>query len=79
MSVSHTLQHPNYIPQTRINDIGIIFLVLAISFNLSTRPIALPAVTSMEIPFENVQGQVLGFGGVANNTQHGSSKSDLLK
>lgn len=78
MAVNHTLQHPDFVNQTRVNDIGIIILIQVITFNLSTRPIALSTVESSEIPYENVQGQVLGFGGTANNQQHGSSKNFIL-
>lgn len=77
MTVNHTIQHPDFVHTTRENDIGIIFLIQTITFNLISRPISLPTVESTEIPFENVQGQVLGFGGIANNQQHGSSKKDF--
>lgn len=72
--IDRILQHPDYVHSSRINDIGIIFLNQSLSFSLTVRPINLPGTKNFEIPFENVQGQVLGFGGTANNVQQGSSK-----
>lgn len=46
-----------------------------ITFNVNTRPIVLPFEDMPETPNENVQGQVLGFGGTANNQQQGSGEN----
>lgn len=74
LTVNQTLQHPDYNHQSRVNDIGLIITTTTIIFNLSTRPVVLPSDDSVELPYEGIQGQVLGFGGTANNQQQGSSE-----
>lgn len=78
--VQRTLQHPDYVHATRINNIGLIFLSEQLRFDALVRPIALPSVEYDNYPFENVEGQILGFGGNAtNNQQQGSSEIKYLK
>jgi hypothetical protein len=69
------MQHPQYAHPTRVNDIGIVFLVQRLRFDANIRPITLPSLELDNYPFSNVQGQILGFGGDAQTpTQQTSSE-----
>ncbi|XP_037049790.1 transmembrane protease serine 11G-like [Bradysia coprophila] len=60
------LAHPNYTPQPRNNDIGIVTLPAnsILSFSVDISPIALPPLNWLQtLPFENEQGSMIGFGG----------------
>ncbi|KAG5673365.1 hypothetical protein PVAND_003422 [Polypedilum vanderplanki] len=67
--VQRSVQHPDYVHVGRLNNIGLIFLSQTLRFDATVRPIPLPAIDSDNYPFENMQGQVLGFGGNATNAQ----------
>jgi hypothetical protein len=61
------LAHPEYNPNTRLNDIGVITLPNAVALTSFVRPISLPPVGStVVLPLENEQGTIVGFGGASN-------------
>lgn len=71
--VNRTLLHQQYSSSPRINDIGIVFLTQPLRFDNSIRPIALPLIVEHTVLTDQIQGQVLGFGGnVMSNQQPGS-------
>ncbi|KAJ6635199.1 Collagenase [Pseudolycoriella hygida] len=70
--ISHTaLAHPEYTPNPRQNDIGIITLPanIILSFSVDVAPISLPTLNSpQQIPLENEQGSMIGFGGTGGTS-----------
>jgi hypothetical protein len=72
-TVQRSMQHPEYVHVGRMNNIGLIFLSQSLRFDATVRPIPLPMINSLNYPLENVQGQVLGFGGNATSAQQQAS------
>lgn len=56
--------HPEYVANTRANDIAVIRLVVPIIPTAQISPIALPPITNpaLVLPNENEEGAVVGFG-----------------
>ncbi|GAB0095613.1 vitamin K-dependent protein C [Sergentomyia squamirostris] len=63
------LTYPQYNPVNRNNDIAIITLPSHIVFSGRVRPIALPQFGMEELPYQNEQGMITGFG-FTNDQNH---------
>ncbi|CRK90089.1 CLUMA_CG003807, isoform A [Clunio marinus] len=73
VAVQSRVRHPNYLGNPRTNDIGIATLTADLVFDRFVRPIALPPLNVLFLPYDNEQGTALGFGGVpgvANSAEH---------
>lgn len=65
ISSTRAIQHPSFNAANRVNDIGIIELPSSLVFTTSVAPVALPplsAVVTNNLPYENEQGSIVGFG-----------------
>ncbi|XP_062565772.1 vitamin K-dependent protein C-like [Armigeres subalbatus] len=65
ISSTRAIQHPSFNAANRVNDIGIIELPSSLVFTTSVAPVALPplsAVDTNNLPYENEQGSIVGFG-----------------
>ncbi|XP_053683485.1 chymotrypsin-like [Sabethes cyaneus] len=68
--------HPNFNSATRANDIGIVTLVNSLVFSSTIYPITLPSLQeSLQVPLENEQGTILGFGFTSGQS---TATSDVL-
>lgn len=66
-TTTQALAHPNYVAAPRNHDIGIITLHVAVTFSASVWPIQIPPLGETNLPYDNEQGAILGFGFSSNN------------
>lgn len=67
MAVTRRVPHEQYTANPRTNDIGILVLTAVLTFDRFVQPIRL-ADHNAQMPMENEQLTVLGFGGFPGNT-----------
>ncbi|XP_049541261.1 transmembrane protease serine 11D-like [Anopheles darlingi] len=72
---TQAITHPSFNSQNRANDIGVVILPSPIIFSAAIAAIALPQL-NRQMPMENEEGMVVGFG---FNTANGQTRSDFLK
>ncbi|XP_053675807.1 collagenase-like [Anopheles nili] len=72
---TQAIAHPNFNTANRANDIGFIVLPQPVVFTALISPIQLP-VLGRNLPYENEEGTVVGFG---FNAVGGQTRSDFLK